>query len=153
MRSERGGQTVIHHVKKRNAATLWALVRKHTYENDVPTDLEIATRKEKHWYHLHTDGWAAYLLFDFKKIKRIHGRNMHGPKDAEKRSMAHSNLSEGLWGALMNELKRTYITHPGGEDWLDFVFEAQWKLNVRAIPVAAQPKAIEKDFEEIFEWD
>jgi hypothetical protein len=130
MHSEKTRQIVLYHVKTRDAATLWKIVKKHTNENDLPTAEERATGKERERYALHTDGWAAYFKFDFDQIKRIHKRHVHGLEGAEVRDFRHSNHAEGMWGEIKTELRRSYISIPGSDNWLDFVFEAIWKINI-----------------------
>ena len=123
-RSIVNGDTVIYHVEDRTTEILWPKVLRHVDSDDRPTTTERLSKKEGQYYQLHTDGWAAYLKFDFNEIKRLHKRNIHGNPGDEKRDLKNSNLSEGLWGQLKTELRRTYITLNGRSNWLDFVFEA-----------------------------
>ena len=91
-------------------------------------------KQEGAYYKLHMDGWAAYNGFDFNAIKREPARHVHGKPGSEKRDMQSSNLSEGLWGEIKTELRRTYITLKGSINWIDFVYEAMWKIEIRKLP-------------------
>ena len=115
-------------MRKRNTRTLEQILLKHLRPNGMS---------------IHTDGWSAYLNFNWLRLNRIHHRHIHTDRIGQERTLLHSNLIEGLWGNMQRKLKLVYGKVPGGEaDVRGFIYEALWRLELEAQPLQHQNEFI-----------
>lgn len=78
--------------------------------------------------HIHSDGWRAYQSINWERLGMTHERHIHvSRRGLERRTMAHSNLIEGLWGVLKYHIKHVYNTLPGSDNLEAFLYEALWR--------------------------
>ena len=118
---ERTGRMVVKFVPSRNAETLEHILLQHLELNGV---------------ELHSDGWGAYQRCLRVRQGKNWMRNIHENRVGNPRTMAHSNLIEGLWGNLQRKLQMIYGQVPGGTAaYEDFVFEALWRIQLDREPL------------------
>lgn len=76
---------------------------------------------------VHHDGWGGYSKVRWDKYAIDHVRHVHGDEGSEVRDFVQSNHIEGLWGTMKRNIKRIYVSLPGGEYLTDFIFEAGFR--------------------------
>ena len=57
-------------------------------------------------------------------------RHVHVNRGVLRRTMAHSNYIEGLWGVLKDKVRRNYVTIPASDNLEDFLNEAMFRYRL-----------------------
>lgn len=91
---------------------------------------------------VHTDGHASYEALPWQRMNMTHAQHVHNQRGRLRRTMAHSNLIEGLWGQMKDSMKRIYVSLPSDENLDDFLFESMFRRELNSI----QDRAAKQDY-------